>query len=139
MIRAAVDAAQTCPRAPKIIAVTMLTSLDKNDLSDIGVLRSAQEQVAATADLALTADAHGVVCSPQEVGALRKRAGASPILITPGIRLPTDQAGDQKRISTPAGAVRDGSSFLVVGRPIVESPAPADAALKILDDMAKGE
>ncbi|HBA83834.1 MAG TPA: orotidine-5'-phosphate decarboxylase [Verrucomicrobia bacterium] len=135
MIRAAVEAAGASPKAPRIVAVTALTSLDTKDLQDLGIQRSTADQVAALAELALSSGAHGLVSSAQEVGALRKRFGAQPILITPGIRLPTDQVGDQKRVATPAGAVRDGASFLVVGRPILDAAEPTEAARRILADM----
>ncbi len=69
---------------------------------------------------------------------MRARFGDGPLLVTPGIRLPTDAVGDQKRIATPAGAVRDGATHLVVGRPILEAADPADAARRVLADMAGG-
>jgi orotidine-5'-phosphate decarboxylase len=137
MIQAAVEAAGASNRAPRIVAVTALTSLDAKDLQDLGIQRSTADQVVALADLAIAAGAHGLVSSAQEVGNLRKRLGPAPILITPGIRLPTDEVGDQKRVATPSGAVRDGASHLVVGRPILEAANPAEAAMKILEDMKK--
>jgi len=77
------------------------------------------------------------VCSAQEVDALRQKLGPRPLLVTPGIRLPSDAVGDQKRVATPAAAVKDGTSFLVVGRPILEAADPAAAARAVLADMQK--
>lgn len=139
MISAAAEAARGAgPTAPKLLAVTVLTSLDASDLTSIGVGRTPAEQVLALAELALAAGADGIVCSPQEAAAMRARFGDGPLLVTPGIRLPTDAVGDQKRIATPAGAVRDGATHLVVGRPILEAADPADAARRVLADMAGG-
>ncbi len=140
MIQAAAEAARGAgPGAPKLLAVTVLTSLDAADLAATGVGRSPAEQVVALADLALSAGADGIVCSPQEAAAMRARFGAGPLLVTPGIRLPSDAVGDQKRVATPAGAVRDGATHLVVGRPILEAEDPAAAARRVLADMAAGE
>lgn len=136
MIRAAADAARQCPGAPKILAVTVLTSLDQKDLTDLGVQRSPADHVVGLAELAIAAGADGVVCSPHEAQALRKKLGPEPLLVTPGIRLPSDAAGDQKRIATPATAARAGASHIVVGRPILEAASPAAAARMILEELA---
>ena len=137
MLRAAAEAARALgPHAPKIVAVTVLTSLDQQDLADLGVQRTPGEQALALARLALTAGVDGLVCSPQEAAALRQAFGPQPLLVTPGIRLPADALGDQKRVATPAAAVQAGASFLVVGRPILEAADPAAAARQVLRDMA---
>ena len=139
MIRAAAEAAREAgPSAPKLLAVTVLTSLDQSDLADLGVARTPAEQVVALGRMAVEAGADGLVCSAQEVGALRAALGPGPLLVTPGIRLPSDAVGDQKRVATPAAAVRDGATHLVVGRPILDAPDPAAAARAILDDMGAG-
>ena len=136
MLRAAVDAARSCgAKPPKLIAVTALTSLDQKDLNDLGMSRTPAQQVLALADLALSCGVDGLVSSPQEIEVLRGRFGPHPILVTPGIRLPGEDAGDQKRVSTPAAAVKAGASFLVVGRPILEAANPAAAAKAILKDL----
>jgi orotidine-5'-phosphate decarboxylase len=136
MLRAAVDAARSSgARPPKIIAVTALTSLDQKDLNDLGVARNPAQQVLSLADIALSCGVDGLVCSPQEVEVLRGRFGPRPILVTPGIRLPGEDAGDQKRVATPAAAVRAGASYLVVGRPILDAADPAAAAKAIIRDM----
>lgn len=136
MLKAAADAARSCPRPPKLIAVTALTSLDQQDLVDLGISRPPAVHVIALGDMAFKAGINGLVCSPEEVQALRARFGATPLLVTPGIRMPGGDAGDQKRISTPAAAVRAGSNYLVVGRPILQATDPVAAARQILKDMA---
>ncbi len=136
MLRAAADAARSCgAKPPKIIAVTALTSLDQKDLGDLGISRTPAQQVLALADIALSCGVDGLVCSPQEVEVLRGRFGPHPLLVTPGIRLPGEDVGDQKRVATPAAAVRAGASFLVVGRPVLEAKDPAAAARAIVKEM----
>ena len=136
MLRAAVDATRSCgAKPPKLIAVTALTSLDQKDLNDLGVSRTPPQQVLSLADLALSCGVDGLVSSPQEVEILRGRFGPRPILITPGIRLPGEDAGDQKRVATPAAAVKAGANFLVVGRPILEATDRAAAARAILKEL----
>ena len=137
MIRAAAEAARSFgPTGPKILAVTVLTSLDKCDLEDIGVLgRTPAEQVVAMARFATESGAHGLVCSPKEVGALSSQLPAGTLFVTPGVRPQGSAVGDQKRVSSPADAVRDGATHLVVGRPILAAPDPVAAARAILDEM----
>lgn len=136
MLQAAADAAKSCgENRPKLLAVTVLTSMDARDLNDIGVQRSPSDQVKALADLAISAGIDGLVCSPQEVGELRKRLGPGPLLVTPGIRLPGGELGDQKRVATPGSAARDGATHLVIGRPILEAADPAQAVRAINDDI----
>lgn len=136
MVQAAVQAArQFGQHAPKIIAVTVLTSLNDQDLQDAGVSRTASHQVTGLADLALAAGADGLVCSPREVAALRARFGSGPLLVVPGIRAAGDDAGDQKRTATAAEAASAGASYLVVGRPILEAADPHAAALRMLGEI----
>lgn len=137
MIRAAVDAAaEFGPNGPKILAVTVLTSLDRNDLSDVGIVgRAPAEQVAAMARFATENGAHGLVCSPKEVGTLSKSLGVGTLFVTPGVRPAGAAVGDQKRVATPADAVRDGATHLVVGRPILAAADPVSAAYAILAEM----
>ena len=85
--------------------------------------------------MAVSAGADGIVCSAQEAGRLRTLLGPGPLIVTPGIRLPSDEVGDQKRIATPGAAVRAGATHLVVGRPILSAADPATAARAILADM----
>ena len=137
MIRAAADAAaEFGATGPKILAVTVLTSLDQSDLADVGIVgRTPAEQVAAMAKFATDNGAHGLVCSPKEVGALSKTLKAGTLFITPGVRPAGAAVGDQKRVATPAEAVRDGSTHLVVGRPILAAPDPVAAARAILAEI----
>ena len=137
MVRAAADAAaEFGAAAPKILAVTVLTSLDAADLADIGVAaRTPAEQVEAMARLAIGNGAAGIVCSPKEVGALSASLGKGNLYVTPGVRPAGSAVGDQKRVATPADAVRDGATHLVVGRPILAAPDPAAAARAILAEM----
>ncbi len=137
MLEAAAKAARACEHPPLIVAVTALTSLDQSDLTALGVTRNLKEHARALGRLAIDSGIDGLVCSPHEAGALRSDLGHDPILVTPGIRMPEGDAGDQKRVATPADAVAAGSDFLVVGRPIVQADDPAQATLKILENMRK--
>jgi orotidine-5'-phosphate decarboxylase len=129
MIRAA---RRALPRT-KLLAVTALTSLAPEDLDAVGLARDA---VPRLAKLALGAGADGIVCSPQEVAALRKLLGPAPIVAVPGMRPQGAAAGDQRRTGTPAQAVRDGASILVIGRPLRDAPDPAAAADEIAREIA---
>jgi len=129
MIRAARKA---LPRT-KLLAVTALTSLGPEDLDAIGLARDA---VPRLAKLAMEAGADGVVCSPQEVAALRAALGDRPLLVVPGIRPAGTSAGDQRRTGTPAEAVRAGASILVIGRPLRDAADPAAAADAIGREIA---
>jgi len=137
MIEAAAKRADAESCGLKILAVTVLTSMDDSDLRATGVNSTSADQVARLAALALDSGAHGLVCSTSEVGALRKTHGPSPILVTPGIRPAGASVGDQKRVGTPESAIRDGASLLVVGRPIRDADDPALAAEAIVDEIAK--
>ena len=123
---------------PKILAVTVLTSLDQSDLADVGILgRTPAQQVAAMADFAVANGAHGLVCSPREVGALSRSLKAGTLFVTPGVRPAGADVGDQKRVATPADAVRDGATHLVVGRPNLAAAEPAAAARAIREEMER--
>ena len=130
MIRAAADATATFGASgPRILAVTVLTSRDQSDLADVGIVgRTPADQVLAMAQFATENGAHGLVCSPKEVGALSRLLPDGTLFITPGVRPAGAAVGDQKRVATPADAVRDGSTHLVVGRPILAADDPAAAA-----------
>lgn len=136
MIAAAKNGAQTAgAKAPAILAVTTLTSLDVSDLKDLGINRSLSEQVSMLGVMAVDAGADGVVCSPLEVARLRKVLKSGSLLVTPGVRPQGVSSGDQKRVATPAAAVAAGSTHLVVGRPILEADEPKTAAINILEEM----
>jgi len=112
---------------PLLIAVTVLTSLADSDLQEIGFDRSSSEQVSRMATLTRDCGLDGVVCSAAEAADLRAQLGAEFVLVTPGIRRPEDATGDQKRVIGPAEAMRLGSSYLVVGRPITRAEKPLQA------------
>jgi orotidine-5'-phosphate decarboxylase len=135
MLAAAKTALEGLADPPELLAVTMLTSMDQDQANAIGLDRSPAEQVELLARMGLDAGIRGFVCSPQEVATLR--ALTDGLLVTPGIRPAGAAIGDQKRISTPAEALRQGASFLVVGRPITQAPDPAEAAEAILKEMAQ--
>jgi orotidine-5'-phosphate decarboxylase len=120
-----------------LLGVTVLSSMDATGLSELGVSVSPEAQVSRLGQLASDAGLTGLVCSPLEVGMLRKRLPAGIQLVTPGIR-PAGEAGgdDQKRIMTPADAARAGSSYIVVGRPILKAKDPVAATRAILADLA---
>jgi len=136
MLAAAKAALDGFADPPELLAVTMLTSMDQSQVKAIGLDRSPAEQVELLARMGLDAGIRGFVCSPREVAALRALTGPDGILVTPGIRPAGSAIGDQKRIATPAGALLQGASFLVVGRPITQAPDPAEAAEAILKEMA---
>lgn len=132
MLAAAKDAAASVERGPRIVAVTVLTSLDDATLAKLGVSRSVPEQVGALARLAQSAGIDGVVASPLEIKAIREACGDDFIVVTPGIRSRgTDQMNDQKRTMDAAGAIAAGASYLVVGRPITAATDPRAAAAQI--------
>ena len=118
-----------------LLGVTVLTSQREQDLRDAGVTRAMGEQVLALADLALSAGAGGLVCSPEECAALRAKFGAAPTLVVPGIRPAGAALGDQARVATPGDAVARGASVLVVGRPIRDAADPEAAARAVLQDI----
>jgi orotidine-5'-phosphate decarboxylase len=122
-----------------LLGVTVLTSLDAQDLAAVGVHDEPSAQALRLAKLGWAAGLRGFVCSAAEVGSLRRALGPDAILVTPGIRPLGPAADDQKRTGTPAGAVRDGATLLVVGRPIRDAPDPTTAALGIADEIAEAE
>src|SRR5208282_1514755 len=134
MLSAARDALARVANPPELLAVTVLTSMDGFQLGSVGLSDRASEQVERLAKVGLEAGIRVFVCSPQEVGLLRVLAGADAVLVIPGIRPAGTEAGDQKRVATPADALRQGASFLVVGRPITQAPDPAEATDRILQE-----
>jgi orotidine-5'-phosphate decarboxylase len=120
----------------QVLAVTVLTSLDAEDLRETGYERSAEDLVALRARAALACGIDGVVASPREAALIRRQAGDGLLIVTPGIRPAGSDAGDQKRIATPAAAIRAGADYLVVGRPVTTAAAPRDAALRIVEEIS---
>ena len=137
MLAAARAALDDVADPPQLLAVTVLTSMDAEQLKATGVKRSPAEQVELLARMGWEAGIRGFVCSPQEVTAVRALTGAEGVLVVPGIRPAGAEAGDQKRMATPADALCAGASYLVVGRPITRAPEPAKAAEAILREMAQ--
>jgi orotidine-5'-phosphate decarboxylase len=137
MLAAARAALENLPNPPELLAVTMLTSMDQTQTNAIGIERSPAEQVELLARMSMDAGIRGFVTSAQEVAALRALTGPEGILVIPGIRPAGAEIADQKRIATPAEALRQGASYLVVGRPITQAANPASAAVAILNQMAQ--
>jgi orotidine-5'-phosphate decarboxylase len=138
MMRAAAVAA-SAPDAPRLLAVTVLTSMDATQLNGVGVNDSPAAQVLRLARLAKAAGIDGLVCSAEEVEAVRGAMGPGALLVVPGIRPASagSRPDDQSRIATPAQAIARGASMLVVGRPITLAPDPAKAAAAILAEIDK--
>ena len=135
MLAAAKSAA---PPTTKIVAVTVLTSLDENDLSTIGVETSPSDQVTRLARLAQESGVDGVVCSGAEVAAAKK-AWPDGFFVVPGVRPAGSDVADQKRVVTPAQALADGASVIVIGRPITGAPDPARAIRDIAGTLRPKE
>ena len=123
----------------KILAITVLTSYDDNDLAAAGYRLAVAELAAARAAQALEAGIDGLVCSGEEVPALRKIAGPHMVLVKPGIRPAGSASGDQKRIMTPGKAIAAGADYLVVGRPVLQAADPKAAAEAIIAEIAQAQ
>jgi orotidine-5'-phosphate decarboxylase len=123
-------AKRAAPEATKVVAVTLLTSLDASDLSDLGIQRSPADQVAHLAWVARDSGVDGIVCSGAEVAGARA-AWPQGFFVVPGIRPAGADVADQKRVATPAQAMQDGASVLVIGRPVTEAADPARAIVDI--------
>jgi orotidine-5'-phosphate decarboxylase len=134
VMRAAVEGRQDSPL--KLLAVTVLTSFDKEDLEDLGYPCDVADLVALRVRKARQAGIDGVVCSAREVAAVRALAGPGLLLVTPGVRSAGAAAGDQKRVATPAEAIRSGADYVVVGRQITRAADPAAEAARILEEIA---
>lgn len=134
MLRAAVHAAQPDSRL-MILAVTVLTSMDPQDLEQIGIPGSMQQSVVKLAGLALANGCHGIVTSAREATAVRAQYGPDFAIVTPGVRPAGTAVGDQVRVVTPAQAIAAGASHIVVGRPITDAPDPAVAARAIIEEI----
>lgn len=142
MLRAAIDAsmevaATTGKERPLIVGVTILTSLDQQDLERMGIRDKLQDQVKRMADLAQESGLDGIVCSPHEISLIRDHCGADFTLVVPGIRPAGSESGDQKRVLTPKEALEKGADYLVIGRPITGAADPKAAAQSILKSLDK--
>ncbi len=136
MMMAAKEAIASCDHQPKLIAVTILTSMETEDLAEVGLTGTPQQNVLRLARLAQDSGLDGVVCSAQEATLLREQLGADFCLVTPGIRPKTAAINDQKRIMTPESAMAAGSSYLVIGRPITQAADPLSELASINQSIA---
>jgi orotidine-5'-phosphate decarboxylase len=134
MLRAAAQAAEA-PGSPRLIAVTVLTSMDAAELASVGVSDTPAEQALRLARLAKASGMDGMVCSAEEVYALRQEVGPDATLVVPGIRPSGSSVDDQRRVATPGSAIAQGASLLVVGRPITRAAEPATAVDAILREI----
>jgi orotidine-5'-phosphate decarboxylase len=139
MLRAAAEGARNSNSPPKILAVTVLTSMDEDDLHEIGVSGQPVDQVFKLASIALAAGCDGIVSSAREVRNLRTSFGQSFLAITPGVRPAGAAHGDQARVVTPAEAIAAGATHIVVGRPITAAPNPAATVARVLEEIEKAE
>ena len=120
----------------QLLGVTVLTSFGPEDLADLGYTCPASELVATRARQAMESRVDGIVCSPLEVAAVRQITGPDAVLVTPGVRSAGSAKGDQKRVATPAEAVRNGADYLVIGRQITRAADPAAEAARVLEEIA---
>jgi orotidine-5'-phosphate decarboxylase len=134
MLRAAVEAAQARPEM-MVLAVTVLTSMDTNDLEKIGIRGSVEDSVVRLATIALANGCQGVVASAREASTLRTELGDAFAIVTPGVRPAGTDSGDQVRVVTPSEAIASGASYIVVGRPITDAADPASEARAILGQI----
>jgi orotidine-5'-phosphate decarboxylase len=132
MMRAAHERLQQGGYATKLIAVTVLTSMERSDLAETGLDIEPLQQVQRLAQLTADSGLHGVVCSAQEAEVLRAQLGRDFLLVTPGIRPASSEVGDQRRVMTPEQARAAGVSYMVIGRPITQAADPA-AALRAIN------
>ena len=132
MLKAAVEAAGT---GPKVLAVTVLTSLSNEELAEVGVAGRVRDQVLRLAALARSAGCPGIVASPNEVSEIRRELGTGFDIVTPGVRPAGAEKGDQARVATPSEAIFAGATYLVVGRPITGAKDPAAAARSVVAEI----
>lgn len=139
MMNAAREAIDSAPRRPNLIAVTVLTSMAEPDLREVGIDASPLVEAMKLAKLAAECGLDGVVCSAHEAAAIRDRLGSGFLRVTPGIRLPEDGAGDQKRVMTPQLAIESGASYLVIGRSVTRAADPLAVLARINREIAVAE
>ena len=136
MMKAAREAVAGARTPPKLLAVTLLTSMEASDLADVGIGGSPQDAVLRLARLARASGLDGVVCSPQEAALLRRELGKDFLLVTPGVRPADGARGDQKRVATPGAAISAGADYLVIGRPITRALDPLAALAAIRAEIS---
>jgi len=135
MLRAATEAAAAVNSEARVVAVTVLTSMDESELGQVGIQGGVLSEVTRLADLAAATGCHGIVASAREASEIRNHLGEDFLIVTPGVRPEGISHGDQARVVTPAQAIAAGASHIVVGRPIIEAADPAQAAREILAQM----
>jgi orotidine-5'-phosphate decarboxylase len=121
--------------SPILLGVTILTSMDEEDMMSIGLTGDVQTKVVELAKLAARAGLNGVVASAKEARAIRENLGEGFVIVTPGVRPTWAAAGDQKRVLTPKQAIAEGADYIVVGRPIIQADDPVEAARKIVEEV----
>lgn len=140
MMKAAVRAANASVSRPYVLAVTVLTSINQEILSEeVGCQRAVEAHVLHLARLASAAGLAGVVSSPKEIAIIRETLGPDFLIVTPGIRPAWAAKGDQKRVMTPAEAIRAGADYIVIGRPITANPNPRDALERIIAEISQSD
>jgi orotidine-5'-phosphate decarboxylase len=139
MMEAAREAMSLYTKSPKLIAVTLLTSMAQEDLADLGIQATPADMVLRLASLARDSGLDGVVCSAREAALLRQHCGSEFCLVTPGIRLADAVADDQSRIMTPCAALGQGANYLVIGRPITRAADPLQALQNIIKQIGEAE
>jgi len=141
MMRKTVEASRAISKnlglsKPIILAVTILTSMDEESIKEVGIQGPLADEVGRLASLAQNAGVDGVVASPKEIGIIRERCGEKFLIVTPGIRHPSDTKDDQRRTLTPREAIEAGADYLVIGRPIKEAKDPIEAVQKMIEDIS---
>jgi orotidine-5'-phosphate decarboxylase len=139
MMSAAREAIESAPRKLHLIAVTVLTSMAEPDLREVGIEASPFAEAMKLAQLAADCGLDGVVCSAHEAAAIRDQVGSRFLRVTPGIRLPEDAAGDEKRVMTPQVAIESGASYLVIGRSVTRAADPLAVLARINREIAVPE
>jgi orotidine-5'-phosphate decarboxylase len=130
------EAAELCGRErARLVAISILTSMNEESLAEIGIECPIAEEVARLASLSYAAGADGIVCSPQEAAEMRALLGPDALIVCPGVRPAGSAVGDQKRVATPAATIAAGASKLVVGRPITHADDPAAAFEAIVEEL----
>ncbi len=124
---------------PYVIAITVLTSMDEDELAKVGVTRPIPEQAASLAKLAVDSGLDGIVCSPKEAAEMRALLGPDALIVTPGVRPAGAELGDQSRVATPAAAIAAGASHIVVGRPITQADDPVAALEAIVAEIEQSQ
>jgi orotidine-5'-phosphate decarboxylase len=135
MMRAAVKAISGLRNPPRLLGVTVLTSMDEEAMEEVGMGGPVLRRVVDLARLARRCGLDGVIASPHEVSAIRRACGPRFLVVTPGIRSACEPRGDQTRAATPADAIRSGADYLVVGRPVTSAPDPLSAAIAMQQEM----